>query len=232
MISRDNLLKNVRSYSPREIAEAIQNNVVTFYDLKKQSKGAFSPLLQKQVKDILAGNVVNEVEVTTDIDNIDVSPTEEKNDDNTMIGKVNDSYVSPIDAESDTEHFYDLSDIVDPSYSIGIDNKGMFLRPFSFKGRIRRLEYFITLLIASLINIIITILSEYLAYNTSIEYESYIVLIILIFIPFMWFAFAQGAKRCHDLGNSGFFQIIPFYGLWMLFQDGNQGDNKYGNSPK
>lgn len=214
MITRDNLLKNVRSYSPEQIAEAIQNNVVTFYDLKKQTRGAFSPLFQKQVKDILEGNIVNEIEETTDTDNIDVLLTKEV-----------------IDTKSDTEHLYDdHSDIVYPSYSAEIDNQGMFLRPFSFKGRIRRLEYFLTLLIASVINIILSFFFEHLAY--SVEYEAYIAIMILIFTPFTWFTLAQGAKRCHDLGNSGFFQIIPFYGLWMLFQDSNQGDNKYGNSPK
>jgi uncharacterized membrane protein YhaH (DUF805 family) len=43
---------------------------------------------------------------------------------------------------------------------------------------------------------------------------------------------AQGAKRCHDRGNSGIWQIIPFYGLWMLFADGDLGRNEYGANPK
>jgi hypothetical protein len=42
----------------------------------------------------------------------------------------------------------------------------------------------------------------------------------------------QYLKRCHDLGNSGWFQIIPFYGLWMIFQDGVSGVNQYGENPK
>lgn len=51
-------------------------------------------------------------------------------------------------------------------------------------------------------------------------------------VPYFWFIWAQGAKRCHDRGNSGWFQIIPFYGLWMLFAEGETGTNEYGNSPK
>lgn len=56
--------------------------------------------------------------------------------------------------------------------------------------------------------------------------------LLIAYIPLLWFALAQGAKRCHDRGNSGFFQVIPFYGLWMLFADGNIGANEYGYNPK
>lgn len=48
----------------------------------------------------------------------------------------------------------------------------------------------------------------------------------------VWFLLAQGAKRCHDRGNSGWWQLIPFYYLWMFFADGEIGDNEYGTNPK
>ena len=47
-----------------------------------------------------------------------------------------------------------------------------------------------------------------------------------------YFLIAQGAKRCHDRGNTGWYQLIPFYGLWMLFGDGDIGTNNYGANPK
>jgi uncharacterized membrane protein YhaH (DUF805 family) len=50
--------------------------------------------------------------------------------------------------------------------------------------------------------------------------------------PAYWFVIAQGTKRCHDRDNSGWYQIIPFYGLWMLFGDSNYGENDYGFNPK
>lgn len=42
----------------------------------------------------------------------------------------------------------------------------------------------------------------------------------------------QGAKRCYDLGNSGWFQFIPLYFIVMVFVDGQHETNRYGANPK
>jgi uncharacterized membrane protein YhaH (DUF805 family) len=86
----------------------------------------------------------------------------------------------------------------------------MFEAPFSFDGRIRRLEYGLSVIIGTLVSLI-----PYIG----------------VFIG-LWFIWAQGAKRCHDLDNNGWWQIIPFYGLWLLFQEGESGQNQYGANPK
>ena len=57
-------------------------------------------------------------------------------------------------------------------------------------------------------------------------------LFFILAIPVIWFMIAQGAKRCHDRGNSGWYQLIPFYELWMLFADSDNGNNEYGPNPK
>lgn len=58
---------------------------------------------------------------------------------------------------------------------------------------------------------------------------------ILVTIGFQlgltWWFLGSGAKRCHDLGRSGFYQLIPFYGLVMLSLEGDVGDNEYGPNP-
>ncbi|HEY9187886.1 MAG TPA: DUF805 domain-containing protein [Ignavibacteria bacterium] len=54
----------------------------------------------------------------------------------------------------------------------------------------------------------------------------------LLSIPAIWFLLSQGAKRCHDIGNNGWYQIIPFYFLWMLFADSEIGINVFGPNPK
>jgi len=47
--------------------------------------------------------------------------------------------------------------------------------------------------------------------------------------PIGWFLFAQGAKRCHDRGKVGWYQLIPGYFLWMMFAEGENAPNKYGS---
>ncbi|GHT41784.1 aminopeptidase [Bacteroidia bacterium] len=102
----------------------------------------------------------------------------------------------------------------------------MFKNPFSFEGRIRRLELGLSVLIfyayAFIIGIFLAI--------AGIDAETPLIYILLI--PGYWFLWAQGAKRCHDRGNSGWYQLIPFYGLWMLFADSDYGSNDYGLNPK
>lgn len=102
----------------------------------------------------------------------------------------------------------------------------MFKQPFSFNGRIRRIEYILSYAIyvaAAFVSIIIEEITRSFA-------GPYILL--LCFIPIIWFMIAQRTKRCHDLGSSGWFQIIPFYSLWMLFANSDYGHNEYGPNPK
>jgi uncharacterized membrane protein YhaH (DUF805 family) len=107
----------------------------------------------------------------------------------------------------------------------------MFKNPFSFDGRIRRSEFGISFIIFIIARVIVTFIAA--ASMSSSNDSSVAVLLTFLFsIPLVWFLWAQGAKRCHDIGNSGWFQIIPFYALWMLFQDGEPGPNQYGENPK
>ncbi len=86
---------------------------------------------------------------------------------------------------------------------------------FSFEGRITRVEYGITILLFAVI----------------IVFQA-LIKIPYIHIPILWVLWAQGAKRCHDIGKSGWWQFVPFFGLWMLFKDGDVGSNEYGEDPK
>ena len=62
--------------------------------------------------------------------------------------------------------------------------------------------------------------------------HAYAILYLVTFFPIVWIVFAQEAKRCHDRGNSGWYQLIPYYVLWMIFGDGDEFDNDDGSDPK
>lgn len=121
---------------------------------------------------------------------------------------------------SDSYHQEETQTIDDSS------NKGMFKAPFSFQGRIRRLEYGLSYIIYLIWYIILK--SMDLTYDVS----GFTIFWCILAIPIIWFLFAQGSKRCHDRNNSGWYQLIPFYGLWMIFASGDEDENYYGMSPK
>jgi len=80
----------------------------------------------------------------------------------------------------------------------------MFKAPFSFEGRIRRTEYWLS----QFIQIPLLFVWAFLA-------DANEALGLLALVPYIWFVLAYCTKRCHDRGNPGIFMIIPFYGLWM-----------------
>ncbi len=41
-------------------------------------------------------------------------------------------------------------------------------------------------------------------------------------------SFAVGARRMHDVGKSGWFQLIPIYNIILFVTEGDKGDNQYG----
>ena len=90
---------------------------------------------------------------------------------------------------------------------------------FSFEGRIRRVEYGITILLYAVFSVFWTLIKMPILHS-------------ILFIPLLWFLWTQGAKRFHDIGKSGWWQIVPFFVLWMLFKDGDVGFNEYGEDPK
>lgn len=114
--------------------------------------------------------------------------------------------------------------------TVPVNSRRMFVHPFSAKGRARRLEYGLMCLFFTL----------YLLTSVGIgsnnvpqsDVTGFAFIWLCGFIPFVWAYYAVGARRCHDLGHNGWFQLIPFYWLVMLFSEGNETPNKYGTNPK
>ena len=95
---------------------------------------------------------------------------------------------------------------------------------FSFNGRIQRVDYLLTT--AVVIDLLLVI-------NRSLDTAKIPSLLMLpVAIVLGWLGLAAAVKRCHDLGQSGFYVLIPLYGLWLIFPDGTPGENEYGPNQK
>ena len=99
----------------------------------------------------------------------------------------------------------------------------MFKKPFSFEGRIRRLEYGLSYLI---------FVGSIVLFATLADFFNESPFLAIGVIPMIWFILAQVVKRCHDRGNSGWYLLIPFYRVILLFAESDYGPNKYGPNPK
>ncbi len=103
----------------------------------------------------------------------------------------------------------------------------MFKNPFSFKGRIRRTEYGLSFIFFYLSFAVVGLISNFSEYMQVLK-----LLPFAFIIAAYWFFIAQGVKRCHDQGYSGWYVIVPFFIFWMLFADSQYGENWYGPNPK
>lgn len=98
----------------------------------------------------------------------------------------------------------------------------MFKSPFSFNGRITRTEY----IISTFVFLFLVGFSVSMMFGGSGAW-------ILLELAAYWFWLAQGAKRCHDFGQAGWLQLIPFINplaLWL--SQGSSGHNQYGLDPR
>lgn len=107
----------------------------------------------------------------------------------------------------------------------------MFKNPFSFDGRIRRTEYGLSGIIFAVARAIILMIAAGIMSSSS-DTSDAVMITIFFSLPLFFFLFAQGAKRCHDVEMSGWFQLIPLFPLYLIFAEGTKGSNKYGDDPK
>ncbi len=226
MATKDQIINNLREYSASEIVHAIKCGEVSLYELSKSGK--LTPLMKKRIEEQLADESVevnppgSEMDNTDEsIDNILPSASEAVEVQSLAVESIQTETppvpVIPSALSSQNEN---------TEFSV-LDNKGMFKRIFSFKGRIRRTEYGLSYIIFLIWYLIFMSVTEMNDVNPVLA-----LLIILTIVPAYWFLWAQGAKRCHDRGNSGWYQIIPFYFLIMLFGGSEDGINNYGTNPK
>ena len=247
MDSKSKILNNLREYTSDQIVEAINAGIVTIYELSKS--GNLTPLMRRRIEEKLAAKQTEIAQITPEVvpSSQEVAPTidEETHSVDTTGSYYEEEVVIPKAPAVDipSEKVIPQAPVItvtEPSaFEIGtndspietefssISNKGMFKRPFSFHGRIRRLEYGLSMIIYFVWYVAIDVMM-----NTPDPSLGASLFVLVSFIPMAWFLWAQNAKRCHDRGNSGWYQLIPFYWFILLFGDGEEDENEYGDNPK
>jgi tetratricopeptide (TPR) repeat protein len=105
--------------------------------------------------------------------------------------------------------------------------------PFSMHGRRGRRGYCLALILvcaafAAAYLVELCRLAQYI----DMPLEVFVLVQLMLAMPAVWFAAAQGARRCHDIGKSALYHLIPLYFLRLLFKRGNASDNIYGEPPR
>ena len=99
-----------------------------------------------------------------------------------------------------------------------------------FSGRARRKEFWMFILFYIIIAIGLSVVDMMIGMS---------LLGLLFALAMLIPSLAVGARRLHDIGKSGWWQLIglvPFIGILVLIifwvMDSNPGDNAYGPNPK
>ena len=87
-------------------------------------------------------------------------------------------------------------------------------------GRARRLEYFPIAVFCYLVN----------TCCIGLVLEVYALLAVIV--VFRIVMIVENARRLHDVGYSGWWQLVPCYMLIVAFYRGQVGANKYGPDPR
>ncbi len=192
------------------------------YELSKSGK--LTPLMKKSIEEQMSSELESNVYASEYDDNsIEDIPSAPKNVEEQSIAiELDQTEIPPVPVVTPPISSRSINTEDDI-----LDNKGMFKRIFSFKGRIRRTEYGLSYIVFIIWYFIFIGITEMNDVNPLLA-----LFIILTIVPAYWFLWAQGAKRCHDRGNSGWYQIIPFYFFIMLFGGSEEGVNDYGTNPK
>lgn len=238
-MDKKEILKNVQSYSADQLSEWIRQNVVTLDELR--ATGMLLKITERRITGILAKSPESSVDAFNrgkeQLSSVTSSVYLSEDDEEDTYAYDGEDYNSNSSSVSNASAASTLSDSDNSSaVSTPISNRGgMFNRPFSLKGRIRRSEYGLSVILYSVLAVILQTIMAAIVSSTPSDKSAAPVLILVLLLPYImlwWFMVAQGAKRCHDMGHSGWYQLIPFYGLLMLFMNGDKGTNEYGDNPK
>lgn len=110
----------------------------------------------------------------------------------------------------------------EPVQEESLEPPSLFSLLFSSEGRSSRGEYIFIVVLCIAILMLIGISAS----NSTMPSPKALSLLgFLVFYP----ALNAAIRRCHDIGESGFNLIIPFYFVYIMFAKGDKGRNEYGN---
>ena len=103
---------------------------------------------------------------------------------------------------------------------------------FSFKGRINRTVFWVSLLCIMVVFYGILIAMHY----SGLDKKAILFVELIFYVPFLWVSLAIQVKRWHDRDKSGwwvFIVLIPILGsIWAFvetgFLSGTDGENSFG----
>lgn len=93
-----------------------------------------------------------------------------------------------------------------------------FKKYVDFQGRARRSEYWYFYLFYVLVLFVASFVSD--------------ALMNLVVLGFALPLISSLVRRMHDVGKSGWFMLIPIYGLILAITDSQPGPNQWGNPVK
>ena len=91
-----------------------------------------------------------------------------------------------------------------------------------FNGRARRKEYWLFFLFNFIITFILGAIDG--SWSTGHAKTLSVIYCLAVLIP----GIAVGVRRMHDINNSGWLILIPFFNLILFCTEGTKGANRYG----
>jgi len=97
---------------------------------------------------------------------------------------------------------------------------------FSFRGRLNRKRYWMTVIVTMAVIILLLLLALVMMREQRFEFAALtVVILLLLYIPLIWIGLAIGAKRLHDRGKSAWWLLVFYVLPGILSSLGNQMDD-------
>ena len=97
---------------------------------------------------------------------------------------------------------------------------------FSFRGRLNRKRYWMTVIVTMAVIILLLLLALVMMREQRFEFAALtVVILLLLYIPLIWIGLAIGAKRLHDRDKSPWWLLVFYVLPGILSSLGNQMDD-------